>query len=167
MYLPVYEEGEPQGSVAERRQALKGFIVGSFVSDELLGGVFKGSFDPAIDFEVYDGKDPASSPLLYDSDGIPRARGEIQGNTASSPRLYDSGGPRATEEGEDALFSEESRIEVAGHEWSLYFATLPGFEEEAESNLPAFVLASGVGVSLMLFGVTWMLVRSRTRRARE
>jgi len=145
VYLPVYEEGEPQGSVAERRQALKGFIVGSFVSDELLGGVFKGSFDPAIDFEVYDGKDPASSPLLYDSDGIPRA-GE--------------GGP-------ELLFSEESRIEVAGHEWSLYFATLPGFEEEAESNLPAFVLASGVGVSLMLFGVTWMLVRSRTRRARE
>ncbi|MDP8948798.1 MAG: CHASE domain-containing protein [Actinomycetota bacterium] len=140
VYLPVYQEGEPQGTVAERRRALEGFIVGSFVIDELLGGVFRGSFDPAIDFEVYDGGDAASSPLLYDSDGIERA-GERE---------------------DDALYSEESRIEVAGREWSLYFATLPGFEGGTESNLPAFVLASGVGASLLLFGITWMLVRSRT-----
>jgi hypothetical protein len=38
-----------------------------------LGGVFRGEFEPAIDFEVYDGEDVASSPLLYDSDGIKRA----------------------------------------------------------------------------------------------
>ena len=163
VYLPVYEEGEARGTVAERRRALRGFVVGSFViralgpgpadtgpsarvgasredPEGLLDGVFKGSFNPAIDFEVYDGKDPASSPLLYDRDGI----------------------KRAGEEGNESLFSKESSIEVAGHEWSLYFATLPGFEEEAESDLPAFVLASGVAMSLMLFGVTWMLVRSRT-----
>jgi signal transduction histidine kinase len=156
VYLPVYEEGEPQGTVAERRRALRGFVVGSFViralgtganTDDLEGlldGVFRGSFVPAIDFEVYDGKDPASSPLLYDSDSVKRA-GE--------------GGPKP-------LFSRESRIEVAGREWSLYFATLPAFEEGAESNLPAFVLASGVAVSLLIFGITWMLVRSRTRTER-
>ena len=50
---------------------------------------------------------------------------------------------------------------MAGRRWSLYFATLPGFNEGAESNLPAFVLASGIGVSLLLFGISWMLVRSR------
>jgi signal transduction histidine kinase len=144
VYLPIYEEGKPLGSVAERRGALEGFIVGSFISDELLAGVFRGSFNPAIDFEVYDGADPASSPTLYDSDGI----------------------KRAGETGPEALFSKESRIEVAGREWSLYFATLPRFEEQARSTLPAFVLASGVAVSLLLFGITWMLVRSRTRAER-
>ena len=140
VYLPVYREGEPLGSVAERRRALEGFVVGSFVIDELLGGVFRGAFDPQIDFEVYDGGDAASSPLLYDNDGI----------------------KRAGETGPEALFSEESQIEFAGREWSLYFATLPEFEEQAESNLPAFVLVSGVAVSLLLFGISWMLVRSRT-----
>ena len=142
VYLPIYQKGEPLGTVAERRRALQGFIVGSFISDELLDGIFKGSFDPAIDFEVYDGGEPASSPLLYDSDGIQRV-GE--------------GGP-------DPLFSKESRIEVAGREWSLYFATLPRFEKEARQSelLPAFVLGSGIGVSLLLFGITSMLVRSRT-----
>ena len=50
---------------------------------------------------------------------------------------------------------------MAGREWSLYFATLPGFEKGAESNLPAFVLASGIEASVLLFGISWMLVRSR------
>jgi signal transduction histidine kinase len=140
VYLPVYEEGEPQESVAERRAALKGFVVGSFAIEGLLGEIFRGAFDPAIDFEVYDGKDAASSPLLYDSDGI----------------------ERAGEQGPGALFSKDDRIEVAGREWSLYFATLPRFEEGAESKLPTFVLASGIAVSLLLFGISLMLVRSRT-----
>ena len=140
VYLPVYREGEPQGTVAERRRALRGFVVGLFRWDGLLDGVFGGGFDPAIDFEVYDSQDVASSLPLYDSDGVRRA-----GNGGNVP-----------------LFSEESSIEVAGREWSLYFATLPGFEEEAGSDLPGFVLASGVAVSLLLFGITLLLVRSRT-----
>ena len=70
-----------------------------------------------------------------------------------------------------ALFSEVRLIKAAGarldrHEWSLYFATLPAFERGARSNLPAFVLVSGVGVSLLLFGITWMLARSRTQAFR-
>jgi light-regulated signal transduction histidine kinase (bacteriophytochrome) len=56
----------------------------------------------------------------------------------------------------------QSHSSVAGREWTLYFATLPGFDKGAESNLPAFVLASGIGVSILLFGISWMLVRSRT-----
>jgi serine phosphatase RsbU (regulator of sigma subunit)/anti-sigma regulatory factor (Ser/Thr protein kinase) len=52
---------------------------------------------------------------------------------------------------------------VAGREWSLYFTTLPAFEEGAESNLPPFVLASGLVVSLLMFGITLLVVRSRTR----
>jgi serine phosphatase RsbU (regulator of sigma subunit)/CHASE1-domain containing sensor protein len=140
VYLPVYNDGEPQETVAERRRALGGFVVGSFVVDGLLGGVFRGAFEPAIDFEVYDGREAASSPLLYDSDGI----------------------KRADERGSATLFSNESQLRIAGRKWSLYFATLPKFERGAESNLPLFVLASGLTVSLLLFGITSMLVRSRT-----
>ncbi|HEX6710126.1 MAG TPA: CHASE domain-containing protein [Rubrobacter sp.] len=139
VYLPVYAEGERLGTVAERRDALQGFVVGYFRRDGLLDDVFGSGFDPAIDFEVYDGKDVESSSLLYDEDGV----------------------QRAGEEAYDPLFSEKSRIGVAGRVWSLYFATLPGFNEGAESNLPAFVLATGIGVSILLFGISWMLVRSR------
>jgi signal transduction histidine kinase len=140
VYLPVYREGKPQGTVAERRRALEGFVVGFFRRDGLLDDVFGGTFEPDIDFEVYDGEDVTSSPRLYDSDGVPRA-----GRT-----------------GVKTLFSGESHIEVAGREWSLYFATLPGFEPGWQSDLPLFVLLSGVAVSLLLFGITLLLVRSRT-----
>ncbi|HZB10362.1 MAG TPA: SpoIIE family protein phosphatase [Rubrobacter sp.] len=141
VYLPIYQEGELPESVGERQRALRGFIVGSFISDELLDGIFKGSFDPAIDFEVYDGGSVASSPLLYDRDGI--RRDEKKRN--------------------EFLFSKESRIQVAGREWTLYFTTLPAFEQGAESNLPPFVLASGLVMSLLIFGITLLVVRSRTR----
>ena len=36
VYLPVYQEDEPAGTVAERRRALRGFVVGTFRSDEPL-----------------------------------------------------------------------------------------------------------------------------------
>ena len=141
VYLPIYQEGEPQGSVTERRRALRGFIVGSFVSYDLVDGIFKGSFDPAIDFEVYDGGNPASSPSIYDRDGIRRDE----------------------KKRDEFLFFKESRILVAGREWTLYFTTLPAFEQGAESNLPPFVLASGLVMSLLIFGITLLVVRSRTR----
>ena len=140
MYLPVYREGEPERTVADRRRALEGFVVAAFRRDGLFDDVFGGAFDPAIDFEVYDGGKLELSSLLYDSDGV----------------------RRAGEEGYDPLFTQEVQTRVAGRDWTLYFATLPEFEEGvAESNLPTFVLASGIAVSLLLFGITWMLVRSR------
>ena len=147
--LPAYREGEPTSTVAERRRTLRGFIVGTFRADKLFAHTFGRTFHPAIDFEVYDGQDVASSSLLYDKNGV----------------------KNAGENGEEALFSELRRIKVAGtqvgtRQWSLYFATLPEFERGAKSNLPAFVLVSGVTVSLLLFGITWMLARSRTQAFR-
>jgi signal transduction histidine kinase len=144
VYLPVYGQGEPTKTVAERRRALEGFVVGAFRRDGLLDAVFGGRVDPAIDFEVYAGEDVGSSALLYDADEVRRAGAA----------------------GYDELLAEERSIEVAGREWSLYFATLPGFEREGQSKLPLFVLATGTGVSLFLFGISSMLVRSRLRAER-
>ena len=139
VYLPVYDEAQPVDTVAERQSALRGFVVGYFRRDRLFDDVFGSGFAPAIDFEVYDGADVGSSALLYDEDGVQHA-----GDEEFQP-----------------VFSRQERSEVAGRRWSLYFATLPGFNKGAESNLPTFVLASGIGVSLLLFGISWMLVRSR------
>ncbi len=139
VYLPVYDEAKPAGNAAERRRALKGFVVGYFRRDGLFDDVFGSGFDPAIDFEVYDGADAGAGTPLYDEDRV----------------------QHAGDEGYDPLFSEQDQSVVAGRKWSLYFATLPGFNKGAESNLPIFVLVSGIGVSLLLFGISWMLVRSR------
>ena len=149
VYLPVYQDGEPEDTVAERRRALRGFVVGTFKAEELFAHTFGRTFHPAVDFEVYDGEDAASSSLLYDNNGV----------------------RNAGEKGNATLFSKVRRIKVADtrsgtREWALYFATLPAFERGVKSNLPAFVLVSGVTVSLLLFGITWMLARSRTQAFR-
>ena len=150
VYLPVYQKDEPHHTVAERRHNLRGFVVGTFKTEELFAHTFGRTFHPAIDFEVYDGEDAASSSLLYDNNGV-RSAGEKE---------------------DAALFSKVRRIKVADTrstgtgEWALYFATLPKFERGARSNLPAFVLASGVALSFLLFGITWMLARSRSQAFR-
>jgi len=144
VYLPVYQEGEPTGTVAERRRALRGFVVGTLRADKFFAEIFGNIFHPAIDFEVYDRGDVASSSLVYDYNGV----------------------KNAGEKGAATLLSKKRRIDIGGREWTLYFATLPEFEEEARSNLPTFVLASGVAVSFLLFGITWMVVRSRSEAVR-
>lgn len=144
MYLPVYRGGNTPETVAQRRQALEGFVFVTVGRSGLLEGVFRGAFDPRLDFEVYIGKGFEEDRLLYDDDGIKRG---------GSDRY-------------DFLLSEQESIEVANSELLLYFSTLPGFQRETGGSLPGFVLASGIATSLLLFGVTWMLVRSRTRAER-
>jgi signal transduction histidine kinase len=147
--LPAFQKSEPEDLVAERRLDLRGFVVGTFRADELFANTFGKTFHPAIDFEVHDGESATSSSLLYDNNGV----------------------RNAGEKGDTALFSELRLMKAAGSQlerqkWSLYFATLPAFERGARSNLPIFVLSCGIGVSLLLFGITWMLTRSRTQAFR-
>jgi signal transduction histidine kinase len=140
VYTPIYREGAPQATTDERREALQGFIVSVFRTDDLLEGIFGApKADTQVDLEVFDGAEFTRDGLLHDDDGVLHA---------ADPSY-------------SAHFSEIDTIEVAGRIWSLYFSTLPSFEPGWRSNLPLFVLLSGLAISLMLFGVTWMLAHSR------
>ena len=139
IYTPVYREGETPGPLSERRRDLQGFIVGVFRADELLEGIFGGKVDPTIDFEVFDGAEYTPERLLHDDDDSLHA---------SDPSYRPS-------------FSDITTLEVAGRYWSLYFSTVPGSEGGWEGNLPIVVLLSGLAMSFLLFGITWMLSRSR------
>ncbi len=141
VYTPIYRDGAAASTTDERREALQGFVVSVFRTDDLLEGIFGGQPDPQVDLEVFDGAEFDQSNSLHDDDGVLHA-----GNSSYSPH-----------------FSEISTLEVAGRIWSLYFSTLPSFEPGWRSNLPLFVLLSGLAISLMLFGVTWMLADSRVR----
>ena len=144
VYTPVYRDGAPHGTTDERRRALQGFIVSVFRIDELLDGIFGGQVNPQVDFEVFDGAEFTKESLLHDDDGNFHA-----GDPSYEPH-----------------FDDIATLEVAGRIWSLYFSTLPGFEPGWQSNLPLFVLLSGVAISLMLFGITWMLANNRIRAER-
>ncbi len=166
VYTPVYRGGGPLGTTEERRRDLDGFVVGFLEARGVLRGAFEKSFDPSIDFEVYDGKDLTSSNLLYDDDGVLRA-GESQEPAESSGVIGEIPGLPVGGAGKPELHQLE-QIDVAGRDYGLYFEALPGSEEEGNGSwLPLFVLLSGLTVSLLLFGVTFMLVRNRVRAERS
>ena len=139
IYTPVYREGETPETLPERRQDLQGFIVGVFRADELLEGIFGGKIDPTINFEVFDGAEYTPERLLHDDD---------DSLYAGDPSYRPS-------------FSDITTLEVAGRYWSLYFSTVPGSEGDWQSNLPLVVLLSGLAMSFLLFGITWMLSHNR------
>ena len=161
VFVPIFDQGEPGASGRD----LTGFIVGAVRTDDMLREIFGQPLDPAVDLEVYDGRVPTADNLLYDRDGVERAGEE------ATPRRQGVGGVLAwitglpLGEAERGYgFSWSDNLFVAGHEWTLYLEALPGFQEEgADEQLPLFVFLSGLGVSLLLFGVTYMLVRSRVR----
>ena len=161
VYLPVYRKSRPIDTVDQRQRALEGFVVASLDAEGLLRGVLE-SFDPSVDFEVYDGEDLAPSSLLYDDDGVLRAS-ESQVPAGFLETIGEDAGLLAR--GFDiSELSDLKRIDLAGRGYELYFEALPGEAGEQGSwLLPLFVLLSGLAVSLLLFGVTFMLVRSRVR----
>ena len=162
-YLPIYRKGEPHGTVTERRRALSGYVVSYLPTNKVLEGILDESYDPSVDVEVYDGAGLAPKNLLYDDDGVQRAN-EASASSGSSGGAF----AEVTELSTSPSDSRDSignsvPLDVAGREWTLYFETRPGFEKGGNTRLPLFVLLSGVGVSLLLFGVTYMLVRARLR----
>ncbi|TCJ18474.1 hypothetical protein E0L93_05645 [Rubrobacter taiwanensis] len=144
IYLPVYRNGAPVSTVPERREALQGYVVAVFRARELLEDIFIQQGDPSVDFKVYDGAEFGEEYLLYD-----------RGSTAGA----DGTGPAP-------LFSQTSTLQVGGRLWILRFSTLPGFGTSPQENLPRLVLYSGLALSLVLFGLTAMLARSRTQAER-
>ena len=159
VYLPVYSKDASVDNVAQRQRALEGFIVAYLEAEGLLRGTLE-SFEPSIDFEIYDGEDLGPNSLLYDDDGVLRA-GETQepvGFFAAIGAFVSS--LASTPAGSE--LSDLRQIDLAGREYDLYFEALPEAAGEGSSRLlPLFVLLSGLAVSLLLFGVTFMLVRSR------
>src|SRR3712207_1027282 len=128
VYTPIYRDGAAQGTPDERREALQGYIVSVFRTDDLLGGIFGDQPHAQVDLEVFDGAEFTRANMLHDD-------GDLH---AQNP-------------GASAGFSEITTMQVAGRIWSLYFSALPGFEPGWRSSLPLFVLLSGLAISLMLF----------------
>ncbi len=162
MYLPVYKEGESIGTVDERRSALDGFVVCYLTTGELFQGIFEDPHEPEIDFEVYDGDELTPGNLLYNDEAVLRA-GEARSRPTGSVSgaIEKATGLTVGEPGGSPGLNRSGKTEVAGRELWVYFEALPGFQVDGQSRLPLFVLLSGLAVSLILFGVTFMLARSR------
>ena len=141
MYLPLYRNNAPIGTVAERRAALRGFVYSPFRIRDLLNGIL-GLGLPNLHFIVYDGQGSAAEALLYDS---------------QPDKVFGQG---------CNLVARES-LDLPGRRWTVHFSALPEFEAGMQTDQPMIIAVGGVMVDLLLFAVIWSLSSQRRRSERH
>ncbi|MEM8519416.1 PAS domain S-box-containing protein [Janthinobacterium sp. CAN_S7] len=137
MVLPVYDNGLPHASVAQRRAALRAWVFAPFRMGDLMAGV-GGEGARLLDLEIYDGTRLAEATLMHDS--VPGAW-----SLAAS----------------DGLVSQQA-ISIAGHAWTLRVRAKPGFDGELLAR-PRLVAWTGVLASVLLALAAWRLALGRAR----
>lgn len=137
MYVPVYRGGQLPKSVEQRRIELIGFIFAPFRMNDFMVGTLDAAMDD-IDLEIFDGTEPAPETLLFDRDKILR-----------SP---DNKTP--------AAFSFKSTFDIFGRVWTLRYEASPTFQASRADHQPFLLLAGGAFISLLLFGLTWLMSRA-------
>lgn len=138
--LPVYRPGLPLATVAQRRAALLGWVDQAFHFADILSNLLGGR-KTDVDFEVFEGEKPEAAGLLFDDDQTLRA--------VESPA-------RST-------FQEKVVMNVGGRAWCIVFSTKPQFDLATDHSKHLVVLAGGMFISFLMFGIIRALGDSRRR----
>lgn len=139
MFMPVYR-GDVSGDAAgSRRVDIKGFVCASIRMNELVNLAADLS-SRKMNVEIYDG-----------------------GAARPADLLYRSGGVRDAIDVRYSLFSVTRTINVHDRKWTLMFESYPGSGDGRGGNGDLLALATGIAVSLLLFGYVMLLLRTRER----
>ena len=139
IYLPVYRNGSPHETLAERRANIVGWVSAVFRMNDLMVGIL-GEQGNSIDLEIWDGENTTLETLMYDYDGV-------FSPGLTKPSLYNSIQPMA----------------VIGHSWSVKLRSLPSFETNLATGQVTVIRLTGILVSVLLSLLVWQLASGRTR----
>lgn len=125
MYIPIYQQNKTLSTLADRKQALKGFVFGSFRVDDLMQGIL-GLGQKQLGFEIYDvGENDGG--LLYSNSPTQQSFLSVDADYRGFKHTYD--------------------LNVAGRPWQLIVYSHVGFLTLSERFLPVFI-----AIILTLFG---------------
>ncbi|MBC7954427.1 MAG: CHASE domain-containing protein [Cytophagales bacterium] len=137
MVLPLYARGQPLDSIALRRKHLVGWVWAGIRVGDFMSSLY-GEGAPGLELRIHDGIELADTTLMYRS-----------GNAA-----------RRTA---PARFEAEEYIGLAGHAWTLVVRTQPRFEQYHQQNAARIILIAGLGLSLLLACLSYLLMTARER----
>lgn len=143
MYQPVFRNGIPHQTLAERRTALAGYVVAAIRMNDLMAAILQRG-DAGIDVQIYDGPEMVADHLMYDE------------------RISDRSGAQSSR---TPVFTSRSRIEIDGHDWLLVFTSKPSFEGTIDRSNALVVLLAGLLVSTLFLIVAYTLAAKRAREA--
>lgn len=138
MYMPIYRNGAPHTSRADRRTNIAGWVFAPFSMSSLMSGLLD---DQArnFDIEIYDGAKTTDEALLFDSDAV---------GIRNKPGV---------------LFKATLSLDIAGRNWTMLVGSHPAFEARLNHDKPQLIAGIGICASLWLALLTWLLVRNWSR----
>lgn len=135
LYLPVYKAGAATGSLPEREAALSGFVFAPFQARGLFEQLFADNDRVTIGLQVYDASS-GNKVLLYEND------------------IFKDSNARTT-------FAR--KISVYGHEWTIHYKVVPSMVSPSIRRAPISSSIGGAIFSMLIAGLVWTLLVSRTR----
>ncbi|HLP98805.1 MAG TPA: CHASE domain-containing protein [Sideroxyarcus sp.] len=139
MYAPVFRNGKPIITEADRRASLVGWVYAPFRMDDLMEGIQSERVHD-LDIEIFDGKETDLAALMYDSDGS-RAVGLARSGAMEASHI----------------------IEIAGRPWTVKAFPLAGIYSRVSSDRATLIALAGGAISILLGWLTWLLVTARER----
>ncbi len=137
IYMPVYRDGRPHTTVAERRANIIGWVFSPLRMNDFVTGMY-GERASDLDIEIYDGEQISADGLMFDSD---LGHYELENTSLQS----------------------ELQIHFANHAWTLLIRALPSLKSGARSENPSIMLYGGIPLSLLLAWLAWLLITGRER----
>ena len=141
--VPIFRNGAPISTPAERREGLLGLVYAPLVIEGLFQGLMATTED-LLDVEVFDGPVIANDTLVLDADHIP---------VAADPSGKNGG----------RLFHQTRTIEIGHRVWTMVMTSTPKFEALLERRLPLVVGAAGSVATLLVAGIILALGLGRSR----
>jgi diguanylate cyclase (GGDEF)-like protein/PAS domain S-box-containing protein len=141
LFLPVYTKLKPLGTLAQRREAITGWVYAPIHVTQLMGTLVQRRADDML-VELFDGTPggPTGQPLF-----------EAHRDTANSiPRFQPS-------------HSAERRLAFGGREWTVRLAALPTFDASQPSSRAQLILAGGLAITLLMALLVGALLNMRGR----
>ena len=142
LYLPVYRNGSEVKTVGQRRRAVQGLIYSAIRPMPAFTGML-GSSSNQVDFQIFDGDKPDPNRLLYD-----------EHNTMMT---------EPPEKISHRNLVRQTNVTVLNQQWTIQLSALPSFGAGLTRNMQWMTLATGLIVSILLFGITWVQVKARLR----
>ncbi len=166
MYVPVYRLGMPHDTIAQRRNAILGWVYSPYRMNDLMQGIL-GSWNSTgqkqICLEIFDGEMVSADTLLYDSqlgEGQRMSMGTSKSVGVHGDRV--SGNRQVGGLPHESRLNLQSKVVLTGHTWTLRFTRTDSLSAITDYGKVWLVLLGGTIVSLLLSGLFFVL-NSRTK----
>lgn len=134
MYLPVYEKNLRTDTLESRRKNLYGWVYAPFRMRSFMAKL-EAEYKDTFNIGIYDSQ-PDPSRLLYSSTATQNQTG---------------------------LLDNETTLHLPGRNWVVRISPSKAFFQKYHDQRPTIILTTGIGLSILLAGLIWLLAQGRAR----